>query len=143
VGVRALRLILSSNPARRDYRHVRGWHEQILRHLEVTAPEVPLPRLLPTTSGEFYAVEHTHRDDLFVRLLTWLPGTALADQNGHSDELLTEIGRTAGRLTEALSSMPEPKPEPTHHWDMLRARSVIEHESARSPTRPTGPTSKQ
>jgi Ser/Thr protein kinase RdoA (MazF antagonist) len=103
------------------------WYEQVLCHLEATAPEVPLQRLLPTTSGELCAVENTHRDDLFVRLLTWLPGTALADHNGHSDELLTEIGRTAGLLTEALSSMAEPKPQPTHDWDMLRARSVIKH----------------
>ncbi|MDV3127282.1 aminotransferase class III-fold pyridoxal phosphate-dependent enzyme [Mycobacterium sp. 21AC1] len=103
-----------------------AWHEGILRHLAATAPELPLPRLHTATDGAQHVIVTTSRGDRMIRLLTWLTGAPLAEQEQHSDELLTELGHVAGKVSNALSTMPEPDVAITHDWDMRRARSVVD-----------------
>jgi 4-aminobutyrate aminotransferase-like enzyme/Ser/Thr protein kinase RdoA (MazF antagonist) len=102
------------------------WHERILLHLRDTAPELPLPRLVTATDGRLHVIAATSRGDRMVRLLTWLSGAPLAEQEQHSDALVTELGEVAGRISTALASMPEPAAAITHDWDMRRARAVID-----------------
>lgn len=102
------------------------WHEQILLHLHTTAPELPLPRLIPALDGDRYVIAATSRGERMFRVLSWLTGAPLAEQEQHSDELLTELGQTAGLVSKALASMPEPTTAITHDWDMRRARGVVD-----------------
>ncbi|WP_319453747.1 MULTISPECIES: aminotransferase class III-fold pyridoxal phosphate-dependent enzyme [unclassified Mycobacterium] len=102
------------------------WHQQILAHLHLEAPELPLPRLIPTTDGDLRAIVPTSQGDRMIRVLTWLPGTPLAEADEHSDGLLIELGELAGRMSTALSTMAEPHAPITHDWDMRRARSVVD-----------------
>lgn len=102
------------------------WHERILLHLRDTAPELPLPRLIPAVDGRLHVIAATSRGDRMIRVLTWLSGAPLAEQEQHSDALVTELGEVAGRISTALASMPEPAAAITHDWDMRRARAVID-----------------
>lgn len=102
------------------------WHERILLHLKDAAPELPLPRLLAATDGSFQAIAPTTMGDRLIRVLSWLTGAPLADEEQHSDELLTELGHIAARISSALASMPEPAETITHDWDMRRARDVVD-----------------
>ncbi|MGE0218637.1 aminotransferase class III-fold pyridoxal phosphate-dependent enzyme [Mycolicibacterium sp.] len=102
------------------------WHEGILRHLAETAPQLPLPRLIHAHDGAPHVVVATSKGDRMIRVLSWLPGAPLAEEDRHSDELLTELGRIAGQMSAALSTMPEPDAAITHDWDMRRAGSVVD-----------------
>jgi 4-aminobutyrate aminotransferase-like enzyme/Ser/Thr protein kinase RdoA (MazF antagonist) len=102
------------------------WHEQILLHLLATAPEIPLPRLIPALDGELHVVASTTKGARMFRVLSWLTGVSLVEEEHHSDELLTELGQVAGRVSNALASMPEPAEAMTHDWDMRRARAVVD-----------------
>lgn len=104
-----------------------AWHEGILQHLHETAPELPLPRVVPTTDGRLHVIASTSRGDKMIRVLSWLTGAPLAEEDQHSDELLTELGRIAGRVSNALASMPAPTAPITHDWDMRRARNVVDN----------------
>jgi 4-aminobutyrate aminotransferase-like enzyme/Ser/Thr protein kinase RdoA (MazF antagonist) len=102
------------------------WHQQILSHLHQEAPELPLPRLVPAADHALRAIVATSRGDRMIRVLTWLPGEPLSDAEHHTDELLTELGEIAGRMSAALSTMPQPDAPITHDWDMRRARAVVD-----------------
>lgn len=102
------------------------WHEGILRHLAATAPELPLPRLNTASDGAQHVIAATSRGDRMIRLLSWLTGAPLAEQEQHSDELLNELGEVAGKVSNALSTMPGPEVAITHDWDMRRARAVVD-----------------
>ncbi|MET0453548.1 MAG: aminotransferase class III-fold pyridoxal phosphate-dependent enzyme [Mycobacterium sp.] len=102
------------------------WHERILLHLHATAPTLPLPRLVPTPDGRLHVIAPTSAGDRVIRVLSWLTGAPLAEEEQHSDELLTELGVTAGRVSNALVTMPEPLTPITHDWDMRRARDVVD-----------------
>lgn len=102
------------------------WHERILLHLRDTAPDLPLPRPIPTNDGRFHVIASTPKGDRMIRVLSWLTGTPLAEQEQHSDELLSELGLVAGRVSNALTSMQEPSAPITHDWDMRRARDVVD-----------------
>jgi 4-aminobutyrate aminotransferase-like enzyme/Ser/Thr protein kinase RdoA (MazF antagonist) len=103
-----------------------AWHEQILLHLHRTAPALPVPRLIPALSGDRYVIAATTKGDRMFRVLTWLTGEPLSEQEQHADELLTELGHIAGVMSNALASMPEPSTAITHDWDMRRARDVVD-----------------
>ncbi|HEV7419781.1 MAG TPA: aminotransferase class III-fold pyridoxal phosphate-dependent enzyme [Mycobacterium sp.] len=111
------------------------WHERILQHLADTAPELPLPRLIPAIDGELHVITPTTKGERMIRLLSWLTGAPLAEEERHSEALLTDLGRVAGRISAALASMPEPASPITHDWDMRLARAVIDRgiDSVRNP----------
>src|ERR1700730_10014855 len=67
---------------------------QALQHLAKHAQTVVLPRVVPTQGGKLQtqikAADGTNR---LVWLLTFLPGTMLAEVRPHSEELLWDLGR--------------------------------------------------
>lgn len=103
-----------------------AWHERILLHLHDEAPELPMPRVVPTPDGRLHVIASTPQGDKMIRVLSWLTGAPLAEEEQHSDELLTELGAIAGRVSNALTSMPPPTVPITHDWDMRRARDVVD-----------------
>jgi 4-aminobutyrate aminotransferase-like enzyme/Ser/Thr protein kinase RdoA (MazF antagonist) len=103
-----------------------AWHERILLHLGDTAPDVPLPRLIPATDGCLHVITPTSQGERMIRVMSWLAGAPLAEAEQHSDELLTELGEVAARISAALASMPAPDEHITHDWDMRRAREMID-----------------
>ncbi|MCP6756008.1 phosphotransferase, partial [Klebsiella pneumoniae] len=75
-----------------------------LEWLALRAPDLPVPRLVPTREGRPTAVERGR----LVRLLTFLPGTMLADARPQSPAVLATVGRFLGRLDRALEGFSHP-----------------------------------
>ncbi len=98
-----------------------------LRWLADHNGEALVPRLCPTKSGEQMTVldgsdAQAHR----VRLLTWLPGTPLADARPHTPGLLTDLGRRLAYLVAALQGFSHPAATRSGFmWDLGRAPEVI------------------
>ena len=61
----------------------------------------------------------------FVRLLTHLPGTPLAEVKPHTPQLLAESGNLLGRLDAALLNFRHPAMARRLHWDLAHARETL------------------
>ncbi len=77
---------------------------EALARLAERAPALPLPRLVPTSAGAPVG----EADGRLVRLLTYLPGTILADARPQSPDLLGAVGRFLGELDRALDGFAHP-----------------------------------
>jgi 4-aminobutyrate aminotransferase-like enzyme/Ser/Thr protein kinase RdoA (MazF antagonist) len=97
----------------------------MLRHLERTAPDLPVPRVVDTVDGAAYddvsGPNGAHR----VRLVTHLDGDVLA-RVSRTPHLERELGRTIGQLSVALSSFGHPAAHrPDFLWNLDGAAGVI------------------
>ncbi|TDK51398.1 phosphotransferase [Antarcticimicrobium luteum] len=94
----------------------------VLRHLEKVAPDLPVPRNLPTLSGEFHAPRASGGR---IRLLSFLEGSLLTAPP--SDAAMRRSVADAGaRLTRALSSLDADYGGPKLLWDLKNAACLAE-----------------
>jgi hypothetical protein len=91
-----------------------------LHHLERHAPDLPCPRVIPTRQG--HLIEAT--PDGALRLLTWLPGTPLANLP-RTPALATAIGSALGRLDATLASFHHPATDHPLLWDIRNAADLV------------------
>jgi 4-aminobutyrate aminotransferase-like enzyme/Ser/Thr protein kinase RdoA (MazF antagonist) len=102
-----------------------------LRHLEERAPHLPLPRVVPTAAGQVVALAPgPDGDPRLVWMLTWRPGTPLAEACPRSSELLRDVGRLLGEMDGALASFDHPAAHRDFKWDLARAswiRGALDH----------------
>ena len=102
------------------------WQQAVLSHLERSAPELPVPRLVLSQSGKTMVPVEVDGRRHVVRLLTWLSGVMLAELDEVPSYLLVELGRVAARLTIALAELPA-TPVESHHWDIRNSRLAVDH----------------
>jgi hydroxylysine kinase len=86
----------------------------VLRHLERTAPELPVQRVIPALDGRAELMLDERR---LVRMTTYLEGRPLGWAPA-SAALRREIGGTLARLNHALRSFRHPAANRTHLWDL-------------------------
>jgi 4-aminobutyrate aminotransferase-like enzyme/Ser/Thr protein kinase RdoA (MazF antagonist) len=98
------------------------WQNELLAAVALADPTLPVPALVPTKSGALLAATAGPMGPVTVRLLTYLPGRPIAGVIPDVD-LLTDVGRTAGRLVTALAGVPAT--DRTHQWDMVRAPQLV------------------
>jgi Ser/Thr protein kinase RdoA (MazF antagonist) len=101
------------------------WQQTVLCHLECSAPDIPVPRLILSQSGDRMVALNTGGRPFVVRLLTWLPGSMLADLDSVPLELLEQLGTVAARLTLSLAELSS-TPVESHHWDIRRSRAAVD-----------------
>ena len=101
---------------------------QALQHLASSAGNIPLPRVVPAQSGRFFT-EITPSDGLsrLVWMLTFVPGTVLANVRPHSDELLHSLGHLLGTIDSALRGFQHPAAQRELKWDLSAAGWIRNH----------------
>ncbi len=93
-----------------------------LQHLAQHAPQLTLPRVCPTRGGEaFTRATLSDGSSRLVWLLTYLPGTVLAEARPHTPELLGGLGRFLGEMDAALTGFSHPGAHRELKWDLARA----------------------
>jgi len=80
------------------------------------------PRVVANLDGELIGREAEH----YVRLVTYLPGTPLAEVTPHSTELLRDFGRKLALLDRALADFDHPAVHRDFHWDLANGNRVID-----------------
>ena len=93
-----------------------------LQHLARRAPQLAVPRVCPTRSGE--AFQNTQMADgsgRLVWLLTFLPDTVLADARPHEPELCENLGRYLAEMDTALQDFSHPSANRELKWNLARA----------------------
>src|SRR5216684_5699536 len=102
-----------------------------LRHLAQRAPQLPLPRVIPSPRGAlFTSIAAADGSTRLVWLLTFLNGKILAEVHPHTPELLGDLGRFLGELDAALQSFTHPAAQRELKWDSSRAdwiKDYIKH----------------
>jgi hypothetical protein len=84
-----------------------------LRHIARTAPDLPIPRVVPALDGRTMIPT----PDGTLRLFTWLPGKPLAHLP-RSPDLAAAIGQALGRLDAALLGFSHPSADHRLLWDI-------------------------
>ncbi len=104
---------------------------QALQHLAQRAPQISLPRVCPTPSGDAFTVATlSDGTKCLLWLLTYVPGPVLAKVNPHSQELLRSLGEFLGEMDAALSGFSHPAVLRELKWDLARAgwiRDYLKH----------------
>lgn len=101
------------------------FQEALLAHLESSGME-SCPRCVPTRSGDRHAMIELD-GPRSVRLLSWVEGRLWSSVNPQKDALRFDLGKTAARLTNALSSFDHPYGKRTFVWDIAQAGWTIQH----------------
>ena len=81
-----------------------------LAHIAKTAPDVPVPRVIPTSDGQSYdQTTDINGHERLIWIMTSLQGKPLADIRPHNELLLDDIGYMCGRVTAALADFTHPE----------------------------------
>ncbi|GAB5469965.1 MAG: aminotransferase class III-fold pyridoxal phosphate-dependent enzyme [Rhodospirillales bacterium] len=95
-----------------------------LRHLEARALHLPVPRILPSSSGAFTETfRSASGTPLIARLVTFLPGQQLAEL-APPPAFHRALGSFLAELDAALSGFFHPAAKPDLIWDIERAPAL-------------------
>ena len=94
-----------------------------LRHLEQGSCPIAVPRVVPTTKGDYSTSIMSGGIGYIVRVVTWVPGTPLG--GGCPDTRLARaLGKTLARLDAGLREFGHPGERQELLWDMQRAAEL-------------------
>src|SRR2546427_7653244 len=84
------------------------------------------PRIVRTQAGEEIAVLPSRWSGRhLVRLVTWLPGVAMASVARQSPALLEDLGRRVGEVDRALATFDHPAIHRDFYWDLANGLTVV------------------
>ncbi|HRF46114.1 MAG TPA: aminotransferase class III-fold pyridoxal phosphate-dependent enzyme, partial [Anaerolineales bacterium] len=96
-----------------------------LATLARTAPDLPVPRLLPDRDGAVLIQIDIDGATHYARLLTYAPGRILADRPLYAPPLIEAFAQSAARLVRGLSAYAPPNADRRLQWDLQVARDVV------------------
>ena len=92
-----------------------------LQHLESTAPEIPVPRLIPNRHGHAASTITAAGAEHIVRLLSYLPGITFEDARDIPLGDVRLVGSFLGQVSRALASFEHPAADHFMPWDISNA----------------------
>jgi 4-aminobutyrate aminotransferase-like enzyme/Ser/Thr protein kinase RdoA (MazF antagonist) len=99
-----------------------------LQHLARRAKHIFLPRAVAARNGELYtSITLADGTERLVWLLTFVPGTILAEVRPHSDDLLRSIGRMLGEIDAAFQDFSHPAAQRALKWNLSAAGWIRNH----------------
>lgn len=97
-----------------------------MHHLARQAPDVPVPRVIPTVDGELHAVIDRAGQRHLARLVTFLPGTTFDPTAVLPDDAYRRIGALIGRIAAGLADFTHPAAAHFMPWDIANGLIVDE-----------------
>ena len=98
---------------------------QALLHLEISSPDIPLPRLLSTRSGHcLSSVQGSTGIVHPIRVVTYLPGIPYGEGGFPDDEHLLQIGAFMGNMVNALADFEHAASRHFMPWDLSNGVAV-------------------
>ncbi|MFW2403131.1 MAG: phosphotransferase [Gammaproteobacteria bacterium] len=116
-------LLKISNPA--EERTVTNFQTEALRHIALTNPALPVPRVLPAAGGDFEPLlEQRGEPARVVRLMTYMPGVPLNTVEDVPTKLRSNLGMALARLGAALRDFDHPAADHELMWDLKNTSSL-------------------
>jgi len=84
-----------------------------------------VPEALHAPDGDAIVAATHAGTEYFVRLLTWVPGTPLAEVQPHTEELRRQLGALAGQVGLAFAGFEHPAANRHLKWDLRHAPERI------------------
>ncbi|MEO6570445.1 MAG: phosphotransferase [Ilumatobacteraceae bacterium] len=94
-----------------------------MQFLATTSPDLPLPRVVPTITGESIAHVDVNGSTHLARMVTFLPGTTFDPDTPRPPSTYRSIGELLGRIAATLSDFHHPAASHFMPWDL--ANGVI------------------
>lgn len=103
---------------------ITAYQTDALVHIAQTAPALPVPRVIPATSGALIidAIAEDGRKHS-VRLFSWIDGAPI-DTLARSDGVVRQLGRILAELGQALEGFRHPASGYSLLWDLKNAASL-------------------
>jgi 4-aminobutyrate aminotransferase-like enzyme/Ser/Thr protein kinase RdoA (MazF antagonist) len=99
-----------------------------LRHVRAAVPGVEVPGVIAARNGrEISVVRAGDGRTYFVRLVSWLEGTVLAERRPRSAKLLASLGRVLGQLDDGLRAFQHPAMHRPLYWDLRHIDTALRH----------------
>jgi Ser/Thr protein kinase RdoA (MazF antagonist) len=95
-----------------------------MQHLERSAPDVPVPRVVPTVAGAVHAEVDLAGQIHLARLVTFLPGTTFDPMVPMPDAAYRGIGGALGRMAAGLADFDHPAAAHFMPWDIANGLAV-------------------
>ncbi len=107
----------------------------VLKHLEASAPELPVPRVVDDLDGNAISVISDRSGSTCqMRLVTYLPGITFDAARNVPEEALRAIGSVQGTMCSALSEFDHPGADHFMPWDisngLIRSDQLWAHAQA-------------
>lgn len=128
----------------REERAVAELQDRTMEHVGQRAPELELPRVVPTPDGQRLVRLEADRPGgaaqdgappSLARVTTWVPGRPLAEASPRTEDLLEGVGGFLGSLTKALTDFTHPAAQRDFPWDLQAGLGEVER---RLPSLPAG-----
>ncbi|MCP5089241.1 MAG: aminotransferase class III-fold pyridoxal phosphate-dependent enzyme [Rhodobacteraceae bacterium] len=108
---------------------------QALNHIRQRAPEVPVPAVIPTSSGALFAeIPDAQENTRLVWLLERLAGGTFASFTPKTPELMRKLGQHIGAMDAALAGYKHPFLDREFKWELPSGGWIAEHLNAVSDT---------
>ena len=95
--------------------------ERVLTHLRARVPELLMPRVVPTLTGETLTTIAVNDDQHLMRMVTFVPGQMWAAVSSRTDSLLRSLGRALALVDAALADFPATGAFGDLKWDLTQA----------------------
>ena len=98
---------------------------QLLNYLEKHAPDLPLPRMLPSKNNalsELFVAENGDRH--IIRVVTYLPGIVM-EEAANTTAMRRNLGAVLAKLDIALRGFFHPNARQAHPWDLTRSPELL------------------
>ncbi|NIZ12990.1 phosphotransferase [Phaeobacter sp. HF9A] len=90
-----------------------------LLHLAQRDPDLPIPRMIPSQTGEM-TVKVVHEGETHVvRLLSYVPGTPLSLSGHVTEQLAQSLGQVLGQINHAFAGFSHPAATKFMPWNTL------------------------
>ena len=95
---------------------------RVLEHLGQTAPDLPVPGVIPTLGGSLTA---SLQDETGAPRIAWmlqkLPGRTYANHRPHDAALIHDLGRAVGAMDRGMEGFRHPELERDFKWNLMQA----------------------
>ena len=108
--------------------HVPDLAVSALRHLALVEPGLNVPRVIPASDGRHTIhLDKPGENGATAHLLSWIPGTLMADFHPRTPRLAARLGTFMGRLDKALESFSHSMQNRELDWDLRHADKLVDH----------------
>lgn len=90
---------------------------------------LPTPQVIASSNGSPFAAVTDGERRHVLWAVSMLPGTPMASTRRRSPALREDLGRHAAQITRSLATFDHPAIHREFHWDLARARAIVEHRS--------------